>query len=710
MTFATQRRSLLALLALATPWPLAFNQTLEWGWVLAFAVATLGAWRWNSAGGRGGLLPNWAANALGLAYLAFLWLDLTALSRGQIVRCMTHALVFALALRLFRIERERDAWTTLLGVFVLFLAAMGTSTHPSIVGYLLAWLTLAILLLTRFATFHLFAEFGVRDTPAPPLKLRGLAAGMALVSAALAIPLWIALPRLSTPMVAAAGSGGGVSVPLAMLTDEVTLDAIGALRGNRSVALRAVFEPAPESAEEIRFKAGTFDRFKNGRWSPSPSWETRVVDWERRLVLSSQSGHGKVRVWRSDLGIAVLPLPLGTVALQVNAPQVRLSAGGAVSLDGGRVAALEYEVDRIVEPVPLARPLSDRDREVLTESELLPAAREVGRRAMGSGTDLERARRLETFLANNYDYSTVAVARPTERRVEDFLLRDRRGYCEYFASAMVLLLRSEGIPARLVSGFLGAEYSALGSQHVIRQENAHAWVEAWIEGDGWRTFDPTPAVGQPSVRRTTGAANLAAQAWEELVYRWDRYVLGYGYDEQRAAVFGWLRRLLSWRDRERAAKVAAEATQPAAGDLGSTVAAERAFGGWRHVAWPGIALLLAIAAVVLRRRKTRDGAWAYLEARRLAARLGLKVAVVRGPQAFRELVLAELPDPATEAEPGLRQQFASLVDDYLRESFAPARATPISGVEWSRRIAGLQRGVSRRFRVGSRGAASSTGS
>ena len=213
MTFATQRRSLLALLALATPWPLAFNQTLEWGWVLAFAVATLGAWRWNSAGGRGGLLPNWAANALGLAYLAFLWLDLTALSRGQIVRCMTHALVFALALRLFRIERERDAWTTLLGVFVLFLAAMGTSTHPSIVGYLLAWLTLAILLLTRFATFHLFAEFGVRNTPAPPLKLRGLAAGMALVSAALAIPLWIALPRLSTPMVAAAGSGGGWSVP-----------------------------------------------------------------------------------------------------------------------------------------------------------------------------------------------------------------------------------------------------------------------------------------------------------------------------------------------------------------------------------------------------------------------------------------------------------------------------------------------------------------
>lgn len=709
MTFSSQRRNLLAWLALATPWPLGFNQTLEWPWVLGFALAALFALRWNSAQGRASLLPNWGANVLGLAYLAFLWLDLTALSRGQVVRCMTHALVFALALRLFRIERERDGWSTLVGIFILFLAAMGTSTHPSIVGFLVAWLALAILVLTRFATFHLFAEFGVRDAPSPPLNLRGLSVLMALASTVLAVPLWIALPRLSTPVVAAAGSGGGVSVPLAMLTDEVTLDAIGALRGNRSVALRAVFEPPPDEREEIRFKAGAFDRFEDGRWRPSPSWESRAVDWERRLVLSSIPGTGRVRVWRSDLGIPVLPLPLGTVAVQVSAPQVRVSAGGTLSLDGGRNAALEYELDRVLEPVPLARDLTERDRGILTKAELSEEAQAIGRRAMGAGSILERVRRLETYLAENYEYSTVAVARPANREVEDFLLRERRGYCEYFASAMVLLLRAEGIPARLVSGFLGAEYSALGDQYVVRQENAHAWVEAWIEGQGWRTFDPTPVAGQPGIRRTSGAANLVAQAWEELVYRWDRYVLGYGYDEQRTAVFGWLRRFLSWRERARSERAAAQAIADA-GPIASSASAPGDGGWWRSAAWPVLALLLATGALVLRRRGRRDATWAYLEARRLVARAGVELADARGPQAFRDLVLSRWPDVAGGAEIDARRELAALVDDYLGESFGRPGSSLLPAAEWGRRVAALRRGLSRRSRAGSRGATSSTGS
>jgi transglutaminase-like putative cysteine protease len=544
------------------------------------------------------------------------------------------------------------------------------------------------------------------------LGLRGLSVGMALASAVLAVPLWIALPRLSTPVVAAAGSGGGVSVPLAMLTDEVTLDAIGALRGNRSVALRAVFEPPPDEREEIRFKAGTFDRFEGGRWLPSPSWETRAVDWERRLVLSSIPGTGKVRVWRSDLGIPVLPLPLGTVAVQVSAAQVRISSGGTLSLDSGRNTALEYELDRVLEAVPLARDLSDRDRVALTRAELSEEARAIGRRAMGSGSPWERVRRLEAFLAENYEYSAVAVARPANREVEDFLLRDRRGYCEYFASAMVLLLRAEGVPARLVSGFLGGEYSALGGQYVVRQENAHAWVEAWIEGQGWRTFDPTPAVGQPGLRRTTGAANLMAQAWEELVYRWDRYVLGYGYDEQRSAVFGWLRRFLSWRERARSDRAALQAAQASAeaGSNSSSSSANGDRGWWSSAVWPVVALLLATVAFILRRRGKRDASWAYLEARRLAARAGVEVSWARGPLAFRDLVLSRWPEGGGDIAEDPRRQLTALVDAYLGESFGPPGSGLLPAAEWSRRVAALRRGISRRSRVESRAAASSTGS
>jgi transglutaminase-like putative cysteine protease len=702
VTFARQRRTLLAGLCLATPWPLAFNQTVEWPWVIGLALVCLAALR-SIRGPAGGVtVPNWAANALGFAYMAFLWFDLAALNRGQIVRCMTHALIFALALRLFRIEKERDAWTTLLGLFILFLAAMGTSTHPSVVLYLIGWLSLAVLLLARFATFHLFAEFGTRDAEDPPFPFRGLAVGMGLSSALLAVPLWIVLPRLSNPVVAAMGSGGGVSVPLAMLTDEVTLDSIGAMRGNRSVALRAVFDPPPAETDELRFKVGSFDRFEEGRWRPSPYWETRPFDFERRIVLDPRAPQGRVQVWRADLGTSALPLPAGTVALRAPGASVRVAAGGGVSLEFGRTAPLVYEVERAADEAPLARFLTTEDRQALTEVALSPAAREIGRAAMGVGTVAQRVSNLERFLAQQYTYTTDFSGATTNLSIEDFLLREKRGYCEYFASAMVLLLRSEGVPARLVSGFLGAEYSDLGAQYVVRQGNAHAWVEAWIEGEGWRTFDPTPSVGQPGIQRTSGAANLVAMAWEELTYRWDRYVLGYGYDEQRAAMFGWLRRFLAWRERTRAP----EAVNPAPTSSVDAPAAAQDAGasGFPAWLWPGLAITAAVAAVVLRRRQLRDGSWAYLEARRMAGHLGVDLGAARGPLAFRELALARLPEAGTE--------LASVVDAYLAESFGrPAGAAGRRAAhEWTRQITALRRAISKRFRAGSRGATSSTGS
>jgi transglutaminase-like putative cysteine protease len=701
VTFARQRRALLAGLCLATPWPLAFNQTVEWPWVIGLAAVALGALRSLRGPAGGAILPTWAANAFGFAYLAFLWFDLAALNRGQIVRCMAHALIFALALRLFRIEKERDAWTTLLGVFILFLAAMGTSTHPSVVLYLVGWLTFAALVLARFATFHLFAEFGTRDAAAAPLPFRGLAVGMGLSSALLAVPLWIILPRLSNPVVAAMGSGGGVSVPLAMLTDEVTLDSIGAMRGNRSVALRAVFDPPPAVDDELRFKVGTFDRFDAGRWRPSPHWETRAIDFERRVVLDSRAPAGRVQVWRADLGTPVLPLPSGATAVRAPGASVRLATGGGVSLEFGRTAPVVYEVERAAEEAPLARFLTPEDRQVLTEVALSPEAREVGRAAMGVGTVSQRVSKLETYLAEKYTYTLDFAGATTNLSIEDFLLREKRGYCEYFASAMVLLLRSEGIPARLVSGFLGAEFSDLGGQYVVRQGNAHAWVEAWIEGEGWRTFDPTPFAGQPGIQRTSGAANLMAMAWEELTYRWDRYVLGYGYDEQRAAMFGWLRRFLAWRERARAQETAAATASPAGEEAAASNAAGPLLPSW---IWPALAIAAALTAVTFRRRQRRDARWAYLETRRYARHAGVDLAAARGPLAFRELALARLPEVGAELE--------GVLDGYLTESFGrPADLTARrSAAEWTRRVAALRRAISRRFRAGTRGAGSSTGS
>jgi hypothetical protein len=118
---------------------------------------------------------------------------------------------------------------------------------------------------------------------------------------------------------------------------------------------------------------------------------------------------------------------------------------------------------------------------------------------------------------------------------------------------MVLMLRSLGIPARLVTGYLGAEYNPFEDYYMVRQSNAHAWVEAYLPDRGWTTFDPTPPSGLP-VSAKLGWSLLASQAYDYLLFRWDRYVLTFGFYDQlglaRRLVVFWSRLWDGRGDRE----------------------------------------------------------------------------------------------------------------------------------------------------------------
>jgi hypothetical protein len=113
--------------------------------------------------------------------------------------------------------------------------------------------------------------------------------------------------------------------------------------------------------------------------------------------------------------------------------------------------------------------------------------------------------------------------------VEDFLFNRRRGHCEYFASSMAVMLRSVGIPARLVNGFRTGEFNDVTSQYVVRASNAHSWVEAWITGSGWMTFDPTPS--DPS-EAGIGLGTRLALLFDTAEQFWQDWVLGYDLDRQ----------------------------------------------------------------------------------------------------------------------------------------------------------------------------------
>jgi protein-glutamine gamma-glutamyltransferase len=144
--------------------------------------------------------------------------------------------------------------------------------------------------------------------------------------------------------------------------------------------------------------------------------------------------------------------------------------------------------------------------------------------AMGAPTDVARARAIERYLRTGYTYSLEMPSREPDDAMADFLFNRRRGYCEYFASAMAVMLRSIGIPARLATGFQNGIFNSLTNFWVVRASDAHAWVEAWMPGRGWTTFDPTPADPNAHAYGLMSKLNLYLDAAGAF---WQEWVVGY---------------------------------------------------------------------------------------------------------------------------------------------------------------------------------------
>lgn len=127
-----------------------------------------------------------------------------------------------------------------------------------------------------------------------------------------------------------------------------------------------------------------------------------------------------------------------------------------------------------------------------TDPRVKALAEQIARPGAGA---LNQASAIENYLRMHYRYTLQLPAKTPRDPIADFLFVRREGHCEYFASTMAVMLRVVGIPSRVVNGFSGGEFNDLTSQYVIRESDAHSWVEAFIPGQGWMEFDPTPPAG-----------------------------------------------------------------------------------------------------------------------------------------------------------------------------------------------------------------------
>jgi len=162
----------------------------------------------------------------------------------------------------------------------------------------------------------------------------------------------------------------------------------------------------------------------------------------------------------------------------------------------------------------------------------------------------DAVRALQRHFADGFGYSLIAGGGGGERGLEDFLLRSRRGHCEYFATATVLLLRSAGIPARYAVGYSVQEYSPREGVYLVRKRHAHAWALAWVDG-AWRSVDTTPAVWWEIEARADSLWQPLLDIFSWLGFRFDRWrwapqAEGEGSPAWYALAAG-LTLLLAWR-------------------------------------------------------------------------------------------------------------------------------------------------------------------
>jgi protein-glutamine gamma-glutamyltransferase len=143
-------------------------------------------------------------------------------------------------------------------------------------------------------------------------------------------------------------------------------------------------------------------------------------------------------------------------------------------------------------------------------------------------TPYDKAAAIEHYLLTNYSYSLQQTRGRGRDPLSYFLLERKQGHCEYFASGMAVMLRTIGVPSRVVNGFRGGEFNPLTGSYIIRARDAHSWVEAYFSGEGWISFDPTPPDPKPGTSAWT-RGQMYVDAMREF---WREWIINYDFGHQ----------------------------------------------------------------------------------------------------------------------------------------------------------------------------------
>jgi protein-glutamine gamma-glutamyltransferase len=559
--------------------PLYFTETMGIAPLIAFHVVMAGIVLRVATGRSPELIPAAIMRGLGIAYIVFYAIDAAAISRSAIA-ASTHLVLFIATFQPVESVRSNNYAQRLLTASLIFIASLATATHITIVLFVIGFAFLMFRQMMYVSHVETVQSIG-REYELAPVSRAALfyLAGTTLIGAA----LFPVLPRLRNPVVQ--GFTGSLNNATTGLSDSIDFNYSRTSTPDPTVVARVwMGQQAIPFFTPLRLRAAVYDAFSNNTWLQTRSEFREVRPHRGVFQIARPVGLARTAVVQQRLiRSSRLFLPVGTYAVANIAQLWEGPTHDSYLTMQGRGEMVSYQVSmaREIEPVRARQPR-------VIPYPATPALLDLAKKIAGNETTPNgQAAAIEKYMSQRFVY----VQRPEQiggrpMTTDEFLLRVRRGHCEYFAAGMVALMSSLNVPARIVGGFYGGRMNPLTGYFIVRREDAHAWVEIW-DGTRWTTYDPTPPALRPGDAQS-GLLNRYATAISDSVnYFWDRYVLTYGLGDQIAL----------------AADLIARMRQTAIDTRQNMSALRRALASPRVLGALSAVLALVAGAIVLARRR-----------------------------------------------------------------------------------------------------------
>jgi transglutaminase-like putative cysteine protease len=609
--------------ALATTAPHVLHQPI-WLTLVAGAIFAYAVWLWT----RNQRLPGrWPMIALALLACAGVALEFRALLGRD---AGVSLLVLFMLLKLLELRSQRDAMVLITLGYFLLLTHYFYSQSIATGLWLLATMVLVTATLIRL-------NGGPASRPLATLRYAGV---LTLQALPLMLILYLLFPRISGPLW---GLPQDAHKARSGLSEQMSPGSIASLALSSEIAFRVRFKTEIPPRNKLYWRGPVMDYFDGRTWRPGVS-ATRAPEIQALSPAISYESTIEANQQRWLLALDAPSPELKEFAIKstltVTAPQ---SINQRTRFSLLAVSDYRFNVDEATAVL---------QQNLALPEQLNPRSRELARSWRKASADpLLTVNKALNFFSEEAFIYTLEPPLLGENAIDDFLFQTRRGFCEHYAAAFVVLMRAAGIPARVVAGYQGGERNPIDGFLIVRQSDAHAWAEVWLAGRGWIRVDPTAAVSPNRVEGGIVSALPLGEPlpplltvrsewirglryrWEAINNAWNQQVLGYNPERQRE----FLQRL----------GLAAPDWQSLTAILAAVIAT----------------LMLAISAWTLYQRPRTDPLQRlWQQALRRLARRQIHCAPWETPLALQRRI--------TASDPQLAILFAAVVESYLANRYS----------------------------------------